>query len=366
MTICFFGNYIMDYPRVRVLRQGFLENNIEVLECHTRARGFKKYLDLYQQHKKIKNKYNILLVMMGGQTLVWFAKLVSSKKIIFDAFASLYLTNIEDRKTCSAKSLKAYYYKFLDKISCQQADKILLDTNAQINYFVEKYNLDIKKFVRVFVSSDMNCHEKFYSSCHPDERKFASGKLSRDPDAEIGKKFIIHWHGYIVPFYGLETVIKSAKILENYKDIEFQIITRFNSKYDKIKKLAQKLNLENIKFYPETDYKEINNFINNSDICLGIFGNNKKAQVVIPNKIYEAVACAKPVITADQLVIREVFNEESMVLIKPENPEELAEKILLLKNSQELRDKIASNCYEIYENKLLPKKIIKKLLGQLE
>jgi len=349
MTICFFGNYIMDYPRVRVLRQGFLENNIKILECHTRKRGFKKYLDLYQQHKKIKNKYNILLVMMGGQTLVCLARLIKNKntKLFFDAFTSLYLTNIEDRKICNKKNIKAYYYKFLDKYPCKLTDKVLLDTNAQINYFVEKYKLDKNKFIRVFVSSDIENKER------------PLGKLG-------ASKFIIHWHGYIVPFYGLETVIKSAKILENYKDIEFQIITRFNSKYDKIKKLAQELNLENIKFYPETDYKEINNFINNSDICLGIFGNNKKAQVVIPNKIYEAVACAKPVITADQLVIREVFNEESMVLIKPENPEELAEKILLLKNSQELKDKIASNCYEIYENKLLPKKIIKKLLGQLE
>ena len=74
------------------------------------------------------------------------------------------------------------------------------------------------------------------------------------------------------------------------------------------------------------------------------------------------MACSKPVITADQLVIREVFNEESMVLIKPENPEELAEKILLLKNSQELRDRIAQNSYKIYIDKLQPKQIVKGLI----
>ncbi|MFH1457485.1 MAG: hypothetical protein ABIF17_05290, partial [Patescibacteria group bacterium] len=316
MTVCFFGNYILDYPRVRVLRKGFLENNVKIVECHTRQRGFQKYLDLYGQHKKLKNKYNILLVMMGGQTLVWFAKMLTKKKIIFDAFASLYLTNIEDRKTCNRKSIKALYYKLLDKYSCKLADKVLLDTNAQINYFVENYKLNKNKFIRVFVSSDFSSCGYGFRFCHSRESgnpektdntsKYSESCVRHDMAEKkergiVGGKFIIHWHGYIVPFYSLETVIKTAKILEkNHPEslgIEFQIVTRFNSKYEKIKNLVNSVNLNNIKFYPETNYKEINNFINNSDICLGIFGNNKKAQVVIPNKIYEAIVCAKPVIT---------------------------------------------------------------------
>ena len=139
MIICLFGNYIKDYPRVSTTRIGLRLNNVEVIECHTRKTGVKKYIDLYKQHKKIKNKYDFLMIMMGGQTLVWFAKLISNKPIIFDAFASLYLTNVADRKTCSPKSFRAVYYKFLDKFSCKLADKILLDTQTQINFFVNKF-----------------------------------------------------------------------------------------------------------------------------------------------------------------------------------------------------------------------------------
>jgi glycosyltransferase involved in cell wall biosynthesis len=344
MTICFFGNYIDDYPRVRVLREGFKQNSVEVLECHTRERGFKKYFKLYNQHKKIKGKYDIILVMMGGQTLVWFAKLLTKKKLIFDAFASLYITNVEDRKTCSAKSLKAKYYAWLDKISCKKANKVLLDTHAQIDYFVDKYKLDRNKFIRVFVSSDLSCQET----------------------SKIDNQFIVHWHGYIVPFYGLETVIKSAKILENHKDIKFQIVTRFNSKYEKIKKLVQKLNLDNIKFYPETDYHGIAKFINQADICLGVFGNNKKAQVVIPNKIYESIACAKPVITANHEVIKELFiDKENILLTKQEDPEDLAEKILQLKQEPNLLENIALAGHNIYLNKLQPKQIVKELIDKI-
>lgn len=358
MTICFFGNYILDYTRVRVLRKGFQQNNVEVLECHTRKRGFKKYLDLYNQHKKVRDKYDVLLVMMGGQTLVWFAKLLNfrlgskqTKKLVFDTFTSLYLTNVEDRKTCTSKSLKAKYYAWLDKFSCQKADKVLLDTNAQIRYFVDKYNLDKNKFVRVFVSTDNVCD--LVNKDQPLDKLEAS-------------KFIIHWHGYIVPLYGLETVVKAAKILEEYKDIEFQIVTRFNSKYEKIKKLVENLKLKNIKFYPETNYKGIAQFINNADICLGIFGNNKKAQVVVPNKVYEAIACAKLVITADHSVIDELFTDgDNILTVTPEDEQDLANKILKLKNDKDLRLKIGQSAYNLYCGNLKPKQIVKELITKI-
>jgi len=79
MTVCYFGNYQKDYPRNDVLISGLKQNNCHVLECQTRARGIKKYLSLYQQHKKIKNKYDVLIVGFAGHSLVWFAKLISNK-----------------------------------------------------------------------------------------------------------------------------------------------------------------------------------------------------------------------------------------------------------------------------------------------
>jgi len=344
MTICFLGNYIKDYPRIEVIRKGLQKNGVRILECHTRQRGIKKYLDLYQQHKKIKNKYDILMVMMSGQTLVWFAKLISNKKIIFDAFASLYLTNVKDRQTCSEKSLHAKYYAWLDKISVQLANKVLLDTQAQINFYVKKYKLNKNKFVRLFVGCD---------------------NLIFKPQYQINssEKFIVHWHGYIVPFYSVETIILAADLLKNKTDIEFHLITRFNTKYDKIQKLIKKLNLINVSFFPETKRHKLNLFINKAQICLGIFGNNKKAQVVIPNKIYEAMACAKPIITANQPAVHELFtNQQNILLCQPNNPQDLADKILILKNNFELQKKIGGYTYDLFKQKLTPEILGKELL----
>ena len=114
MKVCFFGNYLRDYPRNQILMDGLRQNGVEVLECHTRERGFKKFFSLYFQHRRIKNNYDIIFVAFSGHSLVWFARCISSKPLFFDAFVSLYLTNIEDRKLYSSKSLRAKYYSFLD------------------------------------------------------------------------------------------------------------------------------------------------------------------------------------------------------------------------------------------------------------
>lgn len=338
MTVCFFGNYIRDYPRVVVMRKGLQKNGVKVLECHTRKRGFLKYWDLYRQHQKLNSQYDALLVAMGGQTLVWFAKLLTSQKLVFDAFVSLYLTNVEDRRLCTPGSLKASYYAFWDRISCQQADLVLLDTNAQIDYFVQNYRLPKEKFVRILVGAD---DEIFFPQVHKSVPK-------KD-------EFIVHWHGHIVPFHGLQTILEAAQRLLGEPAIKFEIITRFTSKYEPLKELAGKLGLTNVVFLPETDYQGLAEAINDADVGLGVFGDNQKAKTVIPNKLYETIACEKPLITGRQKVVGELFSEQKNVMLcNPEDSADLAEKILWAKNHLSESQGIARAGYLLFRNQLTP------------
>ena len=348
MTICLFGNYISDYPRIQVLKKGLTANGVKVIECHTRREGIVKYWELWRQHGKLKNDYDILLVSMGAYTLVPLARILSRKLVFFDAFVSIYLTNIEDRALAPVGSWPAKYFAWWDRFACQLAHKVLLDTNAQIEYFVSRYNLPRAKFIRVLVGADP---EIFYPATR-----------YRLPATN---SFIVHWHGHIVPFHGLDTVIGAAKILKTEKDIEFHIITRFNKVSNAIRAQVENLRLDNIKFFPETSYQGLAKAINESDIVLGIFGSNEKAKRVIPNKIFEAVACGKPVITADTPAAREIFDDDSMRLISAANPQELAETILHLSQDKSEREQIAKVAYEIYKNKLIPEKTTSDLFARI-
>ena len=74
-----------------------------------------------------------MLVGFPGQTIVPFARFITTKKIIFDAFSSHYGGYIEDRGYHSKHSLMALNYWLWDWLAVIMVDKVLLDTNEHIN-----------------------------------------------------------------------------------------------------------------------------------------------------------------------------------------------------------------------------------------
>jgi len=343
MKVCYFGIYQSSYPRNNILIEGLRQNNIEVIECCDRSKGIKKYWRLFWKHWQIRNDYNIMMVGFLGQSIIFLAKLISRKPIILDAFISLYDTNVFDRKICSSKSLRARYYYFLDKFSCHIADKVLLDTDCHIDYFVKTFKLSRKKFVRIFVGSNDRI---FYPQ--PNTRK-------------IIDRFLVHFHGYIVPFHGVEYIVRAAKVLEK-ENIIFQFITRYDSSFQDLQKLVKQLNIKNINFIEVVSYGKLAQYMNQADVCLGVFGTTPKIQKVIPNKIFEALACVKTLITARTPAVKELLTDrENCLLTELGDPRDLADKILELKNNPAFKEKIAQNGYQLYKENLTPKILGAKL-----
>jgi len=341
MKVCFFGIYNPNYSRNRVLIRGLKENGVEIIECNTKLKGIKKYLDLIKKHWSIRNKYDIMMVGFPGQQSMILARFLTRKKIIFDAFTSLYDSLVLDRKIVERKSWKAKYYWFLDWLSCRLANKILLDTNEHIKYFVKTFKIPKEKFIRVFVGAD-----------------HSSVAINNIDNIKEDKKFIVCFYGSYIPLQGVEYIIEASKILKNKdKDIQFNIIG------SKIKKKFEDDNLQNVNFIDNLNYSDLLFYIKSADVSLGIFGNTEKAQRVIPNKIYDAIAVGSAVITADTPAIRELFtNRENIFLCRISNPSDLVEKIIEIKHDRKLRVKIANNAYRLFQTKLLPQNIVRSFL----
>lgn len=348
MKVCFFGDYDPAYARNRVLIKGLRKNGVEVIECNDQSVGFfLKIKNLYSQHKKIGNDYDIIIVGYSpiSRFAVSFARLISRKKIVWDAFFSLYDAWVFDKKVVKPKSVKAGYYYFLDFLSCVLADKILLDTDEHIKYFVEIFKIEKEKFVKVLVGSD---EDVFF----PREKK-------------AGDRFIVHFHGSYIPLQGAKYIIRAAEKLKN-ENIIFRMVGGRGQERLQSVELAKNLGLKNIEFVDSVPYEKLQELIADSDLCLGIFGDTAKTQRVIPNKIYESIAMRKGVITADTPAIHEFFtNRKNILLCRTADAEDLAEKILELRNDSELRKKIAGGARDLFEKYCLPEKIVKKLLEDI-
>jgi spore maturation protein CgeB len=83
--------------------------------------------------------------------------------------------------------------------------------------------------------------------------------------------------------------------------------------------------------------------ISRSDVCIGVVGSTAKAGRVVANKVYQAMAMGRVVVTADSPAIREFFSDGRDVCLVPGgDPAALAEKIEFLFRHPEERRAIGS------------------------
>ncbi len=332
LTICYFPGRESSYVRTRVLKRGLKEAGAIVYDCSYDKKSVFRYIVGFFRFLKYKHKCDIILVGFLGQFLIPFVRLFTRKKIIFEAFLSTYQTLAFDRKSIKPEGIQASIVRYMEKLSCQLSDMVLLDTHEHINYFIKEYSLDKRKFHRSFLGCDDTIM-----------------KQTATPKEDA---FLIHFHGEYQALHGTKYIIEAAQLLP---DIKFQMVGG-GRELEERKKQAHDLGLKNITFIPPVAFFEIPQYMSKANICLGLFGETEKTQLVIPFKVYETLALGKPIITANTPSIKElVTHKENIYLCDCANPKSLAEAITDLKNDPLLREKIAKNGRKIYEEQCSPK-----------
>jgi glycosyltransferase involved in cell wall biosynthesis len=346
MKILYFGVYKPSYPRNKIIIDGLRQNGADVTECQTYP-GFGWQVRLLIKYFSIVRHFNsnIMIVGFPGQEVMFLAKIIYFKPIVFDVFTSHYMGYILDRQYFSKKSLRTLYYRFLDRWSCKLADSIFLDTQAHINFFTREFNLNPSKFTRIWLGANPELHKPKI--------------LDRD-DSTF---YILFW-GSFIPLQGVDVIIKAAELLKNEK-IEFNLIGK-GQMFNEIKKMAQDKELTKINFLGKVSDKVLVEYITTTDLCLGVFSGGEKADITIQNKIFESLASKKPMITVKTTALRELLNDgQGLMLCEKNNPQDLANKIMILKNNPALRQKIAEEGYSLFNDRLTPKKIGQDLLKVL-
>ena len=181
IRVLYFGFYNPSYPRNRVLMKGLRSQGFDVVEC----RG-SSWWELWRKHRALQHAYDVMIVGFPGQKVMFLARWLTRKPIIFDAFTSHFGGYILDRQIALPRSLRAQWYRFLDRWSCRLADRVLLDTLAHIDFFVDEFKLARKKFVRVFVGTDTDIFYPHQKNEH--------------------KNFIVHFHGSGIPLQGIDII----------------------------------------------------------------------------------------------------------------------------------------------------------------
>lgn len=341
--VLYFGYYIPNYSRNRIIIKGLQKNKVGVLQCREEGRILIRYYRLLRCFIKKYKKIDAIIVGFGGHfdvPLAFILGKIFSKKIFFDIFTSKYETYVEDRKELAKTSLKGIIYFCFDWISLHLTDYIIVDTKEHLSYFNKKFRIDKKKGALIPVGSD---DEIFYPK-------------------ELREKRDVLFYGFFQPLHGTHTILQAARVLP---EVRFTLIGYGQDKA-KAREFVSKNNLKNVKFINHVNLNKLSEEINRSKIILGIFGNTTKARSVIPNKVYDGLASRKPIITGNTKAAKEILkNGYNCLLVDLEDHMMLKNAIARLLKNKTLSKRIAENGYYIYQNKLTPEIVVKRLIKLL-
>ena len=145
----------------------------------------------------------------------------------------------------------------------------------------------------------------------------ADDDVMQPRSVEPHEGFRVFVYASFIPLHGLEHVVRAAALLEA-RGVEVTIdIVGDGDTATSVHRLAAELGVHSVRFLGRRPYAELPDLMAQADVCLGIFGTSAKAQRVIPNKVYDALACARPVITADTPAIRELLRPDEEVIVCP-------------------------------------------------
>lgn len=344
-TVLYFGNIDMENSRNKVFSLGLKRNGVEVHTCTSTAKGLKKFWRLYKKHKEFRDKYSALIVGYGGRITVPLAKLISDKPVIFDALCSYYETEILSRDALKEYPFRNARVRFVDWVSTKFADKVLVETQKQKEYFIEKLKVPEEKLVVVYTGVD-------------------DTTFVLDSGVEKFEKFTVLFRGRIMIEAGVPTVVRAAKLLED-EDIHFLILgyghDRANKEFQESLEKEDPGNLEVIDWHVRFD--ELVEYTQRSHISLGQFADHERLKRTVPHKAYEAMVMKLPYITARTEGISEILEDgKHCLMTNPEDAEGLAQQIKKLYEDQSLREKLSEESRALYEQKFTPKEIVKPLL----
>jgi glycosyltransferase involved in cell wall biosynthesis len=110
------------------------------------------------------------------------------------------------------------------------------------------------------------------------------------------------------------------------------------------------LDLPNLVFVKPVPEAGLPAYLAHADLCLGIFGDTRKAANVVPNKVVQAAAMGRPILTRDSAAVRRWFRDgESIALAPAASPRALADAILALRGDPDRRAALGKGARAAFE-----------------
>jgi glycosyltransferase involved in cell wall biosynthesis len=334
MRVLYFGTYERDYPRNAQVISCLRRAGVEVDEHHepvwdgrrdswragagAAARLLTAELRLL---RRPHDTYDALIVGYPGHfDLPAARRAARGRPVVFNPLVSLADTFVADRGRFRPGSTAARTLEAVDRRAFRSADLVVADTHAHADHLAELAGLPRNRIEVAFVGAEDRLFTPGWSPVHP---------------------FTVLFVGKLIPLHGLETILAAARAAP---ELPFRLVG--SGQLDEVARRRP----ASVDWIPWVEYEQLPHELHRTGCALGIFGTSAKAQRVIPNKAFQALACGTPLVTADTPAARELLVDgESALLVPPGNADALAHTLQRVAGDPDLARRLSTGGRAAYE-----------------
>ena len=224
----------------------------------------------------------------------------------------------------SSKLIKRIFEKLTDKAAMALSNRIVVLSEWSKKRLSEIGGIMTSKIVVTPSGTDTNLFR-------PLDKIQCCKEIGLDPSF-----FYIGFAGSFFAYQGVDVLIKAAPlILDKFPNVKFLLVGNGPMMTDWKKEVSLKGLQDSFIFTDRVPYREVNKFIGAMDICVA--PHHKETNQASPVKLFDYMACGRPIVASDIDVVHEIAKDNRCVLlVEPENPISLANGVIrLLQNKEE-------------------------------
>ncbi len=221
--------------------------------------------------------------------------------------------------------------EFGERQLVHRSNKVVAMTQGVKSYLVENYHVPNSKVVVIGNGANTDLFQ-------PMDMAAARAKSGLKADGHF-----IGFIGTFAPLLGLEHLVECAPmVLEHHPEAKFLLVGG-GPLGTHIRELVAQKNLNHaFIFAGPVPYHKVPEYINACDITATHISETRVKELgMSPLRIYESMACGRPVVTGDHPGLRECIGDTGAgILVLLDDPVELAKAIIKLLGDKSLREKM--------------------------
>ena len=326
-SLLWWGRFDAEYSRNRILRTLLENNGLELID-------FKPHSSLLGSVEAAIRRPapgNALWVPCFRHRDISSARRYADKhglKLVFDPLISSWDKVVYERQKYHSDHRKAKALLQRERSLFAKADIVVADTRPHAEFYIDQLSAPAAHTHVVPVGAE----ESLFTLQPPK-------KPSDSPE--------VLFYGSFISLQGPEHIIEAARLVP---EVRWTLLGDGPLR-NHCETAAE--HIPNVKFEDWIPYQKLPDRIGQADILLGIFGDSPKAGRVIPNKVYQALACGRPVVTRQSPAYPgelQVTSSRGLFFIPPADPNALATEVRTLIAHPEGLPTLSSEAGNTYEH----------------